>query len=67
MKNLIPACMALFAIAPAHAVSVVSLHTGAPTWTGTFSTSTVSAAVLAVGMVALGTVVALRVIRRRSK
>ena len=66
MNKAIIALSAFIAAAPAHAVSIVCLHTGA-TCPSAFSTGPVGTAVLLAGVAALAAVVLLRIYKRGSK
>lgn len=66
MKKAILVPFVFFIAVPAHAISIVSLHTGA-TCPSAFSTSTVGTMALITGIAALAAIVLFRIYKRRSK
>ena len=65
MKKLLMLSLASAAAVPAHAISVVSLHTGGVK-TVSYATGTVSTALVVAGVLALSAVILLRVVKHRS-
>lgn len=65
MKKLLLMALASAAAVPAHAISVVSLHTGGVK-TVSYATGTVSTTLIVAGIVALSAVILLRVVKHRA-
>ncbi|MCG6871731.1 MAG: hypothetical protein LJE84_05530 [Gammaproteobacteria bacterium] len=67
MKKMILALVAMAFVAPAHAISLVSLHMGAGACSVMVSTGSVSWVILFAGLAALGLVIGIRVLRRYAR